>query len=326
MWQRFTERARRVVFFAQEEAARWGENLVDTGHMLLGLVRESDSVAGKIIEGMGIDLSAIRKSVEKRLTRGPGHVGQDMQLTPRAKRAIDLAYEEARELNNNYIGTEHLIVGLFREGEGAAAEALRECGVTLEALRQKVRESQEQAGAAKPPEAPPAGGAAPARGDLGILRNEDGRPYVEVATTYEAVEELALVMQTRDHHGYLEMVGAGRIFVVGAGAWVKLLRPGETEATLPGQARAFWVRVLTGRHEGRVGWVLKEQYENRGPDRRPFPPPLRDVEPQWPQPAEPPAPTAPPAAASLSDSKKLKVQVQEPSSEAEGGEESSGAT
>src|SRR5882672_11241535 len=98
MWQRFTERARRVVFFAQEEAARLGENYVGTEHLLLGLVREEDSVAGRILTRLGIPGGAVRAETEKHVTRGQGNLGQDMQLTPRAKRLIDLAYEEAQQL------------------------------------------------------------------------------------------------------------------------------------------------------------------------------------------------------------------------------------
>src|SRR5207245_1270523 len=96
MWQRFTERARRVVFFAQEEAVRLGENSVGTEHLLLGLVREDDSVAARILDRLGVPLGRIRSDIERQVTRGHGNVGQDMQLTPRGKRVIDLAYGEAR--------------------------------------------------------------------------------------------------------------------------------------------------------------------------------------------------------------------------------------
>src|SRR4051794_35234007 len=116
MWQRFTERARRGVFFGQEEAARLGGNYVGTEHMVLGLVRESDSVAARILDRLEIELPRIRAEIERQVTRGHGNLGQDMQLTPRAKRVIDLAYEEARQLQNNYIGTEHLLLALIREG------------------------------------------------------------------------------------------------------------------------------------------------------------------------------------------------------------------
>lgn len=138
MWQRFTERARRVIFFAQEEAGRLGENFVTTEHLLLGLVRENDSVAARILERMGVSLNRIRSEIERQVTRGDGRLGQDMQLTPRAKRVIDLAYDEARQLNNNYIGTEHLLLGLIREGEGLAARVLAKLGVDLERTRREV--------------------------------------------------------------------------------------------------------------------------------------------------------------------------------------------
>src|SRR5437773_5564812 len=143
MWQRFTERARRVVFFAQEEAARLGENYIGTEHLLLGLIRESDSVAARIIDRMGIPLGRIRADVERQISRGHGSLGQDMQLTPRAKRVIDLAYEEARQLNNNYIGTEHLLLGLIREGDGLAARVLVSLGADLVRARWAVYGMQE---------------------------------------------------------------------------------------------------------------------------------------------------------------------------------------
>ena len=138
MWQRFTERARRVVFFAQEEAGRLGENYVSTEHLLLGLVRENDSVAARILDRMGVSLGRIRSEIERQVTRGDGRLGQDMQLTPRAKRVIDLAYDEARQLANNYIGTEHLLLGLIREGEGLAGRVLQKLGVELERTRREV--------------------------------------------------------------------------------------------------------------------------------------------------------------------------------------------
>lgn len=143
MWQRFTERARKVVFFAQEEAGRLGENFVTTEHLLLGLVRENDSVAARILERMGLSLNRIRSEVERSVTKGDGRIGQEMQLTPRAKRVIDLAYDEARRLNNNYIGTEHLLLGLIREGEGLAARVLAKLGVDLERTRQEVMSLQD---------------------------------------------------------------------------------------------------------------------------------------------------------------------------------------
>src|SRR5262245_11580232 len=143
MWQRFTERARRVVFFAQEEAARLGENYVGTEHLLLGLVRESDSVAARILDQLGVPLGKVRAEIARQVTPGKGSLGQDMQLTPRAKRVIDLAYEEARQLNNNYIGTEHILLGLVREGDGLAGRVLIKLGADLERTRREVYAMQE---------------------------------------------------------------------------------------------------------------------------------------------------------------------------------------
>src|SRR5882724_7294407 len=143
MWQRFTERARRVVFFAQEEAGKLGENYVSTEHLLLGMVRENDSVAARILDRMGVSLGRIRSEIERNVLRGDGKLGQDMQLTPRAKRVIDLAYDEARQLSNNYIGTEHLLLGLIREGEGLAGRVLAKLGVELERTRREVMALQD---------------------------------------------------------------------------------------------------------------------------------------------------------------------------------------
>lgn len=143
MWQRFTERAKKVVFFAQEEAQKFGEGYVSTEHLLLGLVREQDSVAARVLERLGVGLNKIRSEVEKQLPRGDARQSQDMTLTPRAKRVIDLAYDEARNLNNNYIGTEHLLLGLIREGDGLAGRVLAKLGIELDKARREVMALQD---------------------------------------------------------------------------------------------------------------------------------------------------------------------------------------
>jgi ATP-dependent Clp protease ATP-binding subunit ClpC len=142
MWQRFTERARKVVFYAQEEAQKFGEPYVSTEHLILGLVRESDSVAARVLDKLGVSLNRIRAEVEKQLPRGEARPTQEMTLTPRAKRVIDLAYDEARNLHNNYIGTEHLLLGLIREGDGLAGRVLAKLGVELEKARREVGQLQ----------------------------------------------------------------------------------------------------------------------------------------------------------------------------------------
>lgn len=138
MWQRFTERARKVVFYAQEEAQNFGEGYVSTEHLLLGLVREEDSTAASILRELGLSLSRVRAELEKQLPRGDIGPSQDMTLTPRAKRVIDLAYDKARNLNHNFIGTEHLLLGLIREGDGLAGRVLAKMGATLEEARKAV--------------------------------------------------------------------------------------------------------------------------------------------------------------------------------------------
>ena len=138
MWQRFTERARKAVFYAQEEAQKFGEGSVSTEHLLLGLVREDGSVATRVLEGLGVNPNEIRAEVEKQLPRGDMRPNQDTTLTPRAKRVIDLAYDEARNLNNNYIGTEHLLLGLIREGDGLSGRVMAKMGLELEHVRRAV--------------------------------------------------------------------------------------------------------------------------------------------------------------------------------------------
>jgi hypothetical protein len=133
MWQRFTERARNAVFFAQGEAARVGERYVGSEHLLLGLVHQ-DNLAARILEFLGAPPNRIRCELEQRLTQGSGEIGE-MQLTPSAKRVIDLAYDESKAMEHNYIGTEHLLLGMIREEEGPAARLLSELGVDVERAR-----------------------------------------------------------------------------------------------------------------------------------------------------------------------------------------------
>jgi len=135
VWGRFTLRARRVVFFAQEEAARLGENDVGTEHLLLGLTRESDTPAARILDRLGVPQARLRSEIEGQVTRGPGNLGQEMRLTPQAKRSIDFAIEEARRSGNHYIGTEHLLLGLIGEEDGLGGKVLRELGADLKRAR-----------------------------------------------------------------------------------------------------------------------------------------------------------------------------------------------
>jgi ATP-dependent Clp protease ATP-binding subunit ClpC len=137
-FEKFTERARKVLTLAQEEAQRFNHNYIGTEHLLLGLVREGDGVAAKVLSNMGVQLPKVRSAVEFIIGRGDTGVTGEIGLTPRAKKVIELAVEEARHLNHHYIGTEHLLLGLVREGEGIAAGVLESLGVNLEKVRAQV--------------------------------------------------------------------------------------------------------------------------------------------------------------------------------------------
>ena len=135
---KFTERAKKVLVYAQDEATRFNHTYIGTEHLLLGLLREGDGIAAKALGNLGVELNKVRSAVEFIIGRGEKVVVQDINLTPRAKRVIELAVEEARRLGHNYIGTEHLLLGLVREGEGIAAGVLESLGVNLEKVRAQV--------------------------------------------------------------------------------------------------------------------------------------------------------------------------------------------
>lgn len=134
-FEKFTERARKVLTLAQEEAQRLNHNYIGTEHILLGLVRENEGVAVKVLSNLGADPDKVRGAVEFIIGRGERTVSGEIGLTPRAKRVIELAVDEARRLNHNYIGTEHLLLGLLREAEGAASSVLESLGVNLDKAR-----------------------------------------------------------------------------------------------------------------------------------------------------------------------------------------------
>ncbi|MGN6757359.1 MAG: ATP-dependent Clp protease ATP-binding subunit, partial [Thermomicrobiales bacterium] len=137
-FDKFTERARRVLTLAQEEAQRFNHNYIGTEHLLLGLVREGDGIAARVLNNLGVQLPKVRSAVEFIIGRGETMIMGEIGLTPRAKKVIELAVDEARRLNHHYIGTEHLLLGLVREGEGIAAGVLESLGVSLEKLRAQV--------------------------------------------------------------------------------------------------------------------------------------------------------------------------------------------
>ena len=139
MFDRFTERARKVIILAKEEAKRFNHDYIGTEHILLGLIKEGESVAAAVLQNLGLSLDTIRLEVEKLVQFGPSTVvSGDIPFTPKAKKVIELAMDEARRLGHNYIGTEHLLLGLIKEGEGVASHVLMNVGLDLNKVRSEV--------------------------------------------------------------------------------------------------------------------------------------------------------------------------------------------
>ncbi len=138
MFGRFTERAQRVIILSQEEARRLGHNVVGTEHLLLGLIAEGEDIAARTLLSLGISIDQVRKEVERIIGRGDQPTEGSIGFTPRSKRVLELAFDEARRLGHTYLGTEHLLLGLIREGEGVAAQVLTNLGADLERVRNKL--------------------------------------------------------------------------------------------------------------------------------------------------------------------------------------------
>ena len=138
MFERFTDRARRVVVLAQEEARMLNHNYIGTEHILLGLIHEGEGVAAKALESLGISLDAVRHEVEEIIGRGKHAPSGHIPFTPRAKKVLELSLREALQLGHDYIGTEHILLGLIREGDGVAAQVLVKLGADLNRVRQQV--------------------------------------------------------------------------------------------------------------------------------------------------------------------------------------------
>ena len=150
-FEKFSERARRVLSLAQEEAQRFNHNYIGTEHILLGLVRETEGVAARVLSSLAVDLSKVRSAVEFIIGRGEKPPQGEIGLTPRAKKVVELAVDEARRMNHTYIGTEHLLIGLMREGEGVAAGVLESLSVTLDKVRAETHRILSHSGSSSAP-------------------------------------------------------------------------------------------------------------------------------------------------------------------------------
>jgi hypothetical protein len=266
VWQRMTERGRRVVYFAQEEAKQLGEDYVSTEHLLLGLIREDDCLAVLLLEQMELPALHVRAEIEKHLTRATGNAQTEMHLTDRAKRVIQTAYEEAQSMGNNHIGTEHLLLALIRDESGIAGRVLVRLGADIEMARHVVRATQET----------------PALhednllkrsitrtrvhetvGYIGVLTAE-GRTLLEVAVSNDALTEMLTIFRAQDTLGYRMMVDTGRMLLIPAGTEAKRLAYERS----PG----IRVRLRSGAHLGKAVWVLEKHFQPIRPDADPFPP------------------------------------------------------
>ena len=237
-FEKFSERARRVLSLAQEEAQRFNHNYIGTEHILLGLVREPDGVAAKVLGTLGVELNKVRSAVEFIIGRGERSAAGEIGLTPRAKKVIELAVDEARRLNHHYIGTEHLLIGLMREGEGVAAGVLESLGVNLDKVRaetgriltQTVQQSQ-GAGGGK------ASSRTPTLDQLGIDLTNAARagkldPTVGRAKELQRVTQI-LSRRTKNNPVLVGEPGVGKTAIVEALA--QLIATNDVPSTLQGK-------------------------------------------------------------------------------------------
>ena len=183
MFERFTDRARRVVVLAQDEARMLKHNYIGTEHILLGLIHEGEGVAAKALGSLGVSLQAVRAQVEEIIGQGQQAPSGHIPFTPRAKKVLELSLRESLQLGHNYIGTEHILLGLIREGDGVAAQVLVKLGADLNRVRQQVivllhrYEGKEPRLAGRPP--------------------EEGAPWPEVQARLDAVEDRLAAVEQR---------------------------------------------------------------------------------------------------------------------------------
>jgi ATP-dependent Clp protease ATP-binding subunit ClpC len=271
MFERFTDRARRVVVLAQEEARMLNHNYIGTEHILLGLIHEGEGVAAKALESLGISLEAVRQQVEEIIGQGQQAPSGHIPFTPRAKKVLELSLREALQLGHNYIGTEHILLGLIREGEGVAAQVLVKLGADLNRVRQQVIQLLS---GYQGKETSPAGGPAEGTPSTSLVLDQFGRNLTQAAREGKLdpvigrEKEIERVMQvlsrrTKNNPVLIGEPGVGKTAVV-EGLAQKIVRAEVPETLKDKQLYTLDLGALVagsryrGDFEERLKKVLKE--------------------------------------------------------------------
>ena len=251
-FDKFTDRARKVLTLAQDEAQRFNHNYIGTEHLLLGLVREGEGVAARVLENMNVELSKVRTAVEFIIGRGDRPVVGEVGLTPRAKRVIELAIDEARRLGHNYIGTEHLLLGLVREGEGIAAGVLESLGVNLDKVRHQVIHVLSQSSSTAPAQETKRPSKTPTLDQLGINLTDAARagtldPVIGREKEIERVIQI-LGRKTKNNPALIGEPGVGKTAI--AEALAQRIVSGDVPETLTDKrVLTLDIGSLVGGHE-----------------------------------------------------------------------------
>ena len=269
-FDKFTERARKVLTLAQEEAQRFNHNYIGTEHLLLGLVREGDGVAARVLSNMGVQLPKVRSAVEFIIGRGETMVMGEIGLTPRAKKVIELAVDEARRLNHHYIGTEHLLLGLVREGEGIAAGVLESLGVNLEKVRAQVMQVVSQSPSYSQSKQQTK---TPYMDALGVDLTEAARtgklgPLIGRSTEIDRVMQI-LSRRTKNNPALIGEPGVGKTAIVeGLGAADHQRRRSRAAAEQAADRARYWRAGCRHQVPGRVRRAAEEDRRRGQGDRQ----------------------------------------------------------